>query len=148
MKKILSYLFVLSLTFLIGFGFDSIHPNTTAKNEVLQLIDEFHDAHVNFDEAKLKLILANKIKSKVRDGNFETVSSKKVIEFVKEIELSSIWTGLYRTEKRQDEITVHFYMGAKFRSQNKDSFDHWGSYTYSFEKQGSEWKLVSIHFKG
>jgi hypothetical protein len=147
MKKILINLFVLSLTFLVGLGLDSIHPNTIAKNEVLQLIDEFHNAEVNGDGEKLRLILADEIQSKVRNGEVETVSSNKFVKFINELELDSIWTGFYFTEIQGDEIIVHFFMAIKFEDRNKDSFDHLGSYSYAFGKDGKHWKLNSIHFK-
>ena len=145
MKKILLYFFVLSLTFLIGIGLNSIHPSTIAKNEVLSLMNEFHNAIADKNHEKLKLMVADKMfVSGSRDESI--ISSKEFTENIISIEspIESIDSFLISTSVENKSVKVYFYTVITFVDEDGKTFNHQGFYTYTFGKKQSDWKLASI----
>jgi ketosteroid isomerase-like protein len=149
MGKFLSCLFTLILAFLIGFGVYSIHSNTLAKNEVLKLTGEFHDAERKKDAEKLKEILGNEI-SYYRYKDRKIFSKEEFIENIKNIrfEIESIKGNFFSSEVvNNEQLKVYFTMQITFINDDGISFNHVGDYTYTFEKQENQWKLIAIYFE-
>lgn len=148
MRKFLTYLFVLIVTFLLGLAFYSVSPTAIAEREVLSLTSEIHKAEINGDEARLSRFLADEIfYSHYEEGKFITKEDFIFIFRNPEFKIHSIETHFVFTKIEDNQVKVYFLLQITFIGEDGKPFDHVGDYTYTFEKQMSEWKLTSIHFE-
>lgn len=148
MKKITAYLFILIITFWIGFMFYSYSPSGISESKVLDLMNNLHKAEQNKEEENLDQILANEI-SYSRYNDQRIVTKRQFIEDIKnnEFEIQSIHPLFISTKVEKNQVRVHFEMKLKFIGEDQKILDHTGDYTYTFEKQQDEWKLTAIHFE-
>ena len=148
MKKIITYLVVLIITFWLGFMFYSYSLSGIAESKVLDLTNKLHKAEQNKEEENLNQILANEI-SYSRYDDQRIISKRQFIEDLKnnEFEIRSIEALSISTKVEKNQVRVYFEMKLKFIGEDQKTLDHIGDYTYTFEKQQDEWKLTAIHFE-
>lgn len=147
-KRLINCSIVLAATFLFGLGFYTFSSTGIAEAEVLDLMDQLHQAEKNRDEKKLEEIFADEIFwSRHKDERF--VTKKQAIENIKNAEcrVKSTEATFVFTKVEYDKVKVSFEMQQKFICADENDSNHRGDYFYVFEKQQDKWKLTTIHLE-
>lgn len=133
---------------LLSFAYDAWNGNTSARDEIMSVVDRYHAALVDGDEETLGLILADKVKlsfnSKESDLNRDALL-EKLQSLPGQLKTIDIHTA--RVELNGPIATVSCLVSMEMLSNSSTLLDHHGFYNYQFEKINGGWKITSIQLQ-